>query len=451
MVQKILFSVDSRWRDLPAYVLLKRVIEKKYGHKVYLLPMGSERYYIPFLKPDIVIFNHLFEKKKEELARQLKGKDIAVCILPTEGAPFTEAPQKVMAGIYHDYSSVDLHFTWNQNIKELMVKHNVLQEDKIKVIGVPRFDLYRHPMNSVFMPKGSLLKKYRLNTSYPVVTLATNFTTAKLAKLSTKHVVQTAENLRINRITHINDRMKWYEKEYLTREEVLSIFGRLAAYFPHVNFMLKHHPMEDVRFYKRFMKQLERKGIKNIALISKEYIWDVLNATDILIQRACTTATEAWSLNMPTIQLQLSDHYYSAEHLQTNDVARSFDETVEVIKDYLKGKEIPTDILNNRQKTLERMFFSMDGRSAERCAMHLDAFLRNRKTGSSLRASLGDVFRLMVYESKIFLRNSFYALPPVFTTLHNKLGYVDKRVRKKDIRFWEKKLRVIVDDYILLK
>ena len=135
--KKILLSVDSKWRDLPAYVLLKGVFEKKYGHRVYIVPMGSERYHIPFYKPDMVIFNHLLEKQKGDLAEELKSKNIAIGILPTEGAPISKKAMKVVAGTYHDYTSVDIHFTWNRDMKELMLQHNVVHENKLCVIGVP--------------------------------------------------------------------------------------------------------------------------------------------------------------------------------------------------------------------------------------------------------------------------------------------------------------------------
>lgn len=446
--KKILFSVDSKWRDLPSYVLLKGILEKQYGHKVYLVPMGSERYYIPFLKPEMVIFNHLMEKKKSDLAKQLKKINIAIGILPTEGAPISRKAQEVIAGIYHDYKSVDLYFTWNRPMMEIMLEYNVLPDNKLKVTGVPRFDFYRPPANKVLVPKQRLLEKYGLHIKSPVVTLATNFVSARFARSNADYLSKDAENLRITDIANINERIEWCEKEFSTREQVLSIFEKLAESLPDVNFLLKHHPMEDIKFYRDYGVTLKNKGMKNVAIISKEHIWDILNATDILIQRSCTTAAEAWMLNIPTIQLQLSDYYYSPDHLHGNEVVHSYNEAIGKITEYLKGKEIPVTILDNRKKALGKMYFKVDGKSSERCAMYLNEFLISNKFKPEITATVSDVFRLIVYSTKILIRNTLYSLPPIFSAFHNKLGNVDKRVRRRDIRSWERKLNDVVNQYI---
>ena len=63
----------------------------------------------------------------------------------------------------------------------------------------------------------------------------------------------------------------------------------------------------------------------------QESIWDVLNATDILLQRSCLTGIEAWIMGKPTIELHLNpdDWYYSTEIAGGSDEVFNYEQLKE--------------------------------------------------------------------------------------------------------------------------
>ncbi|MEW6601373.1 MAG: hypothetical protein AB1499_10430, partial [Nitrospirota bacterium] len=171
----ILFFVDHKWRDLLSSVYIKLLLEKR-GYRVTIARNGFERFILPVIQPDAVIFNHVYEDKRVNLIKRFTGSGLKVIILPTENIPVLDKVKKLFAGALSDMSGVNICFLWNNAIADVMRDDRTFDPGKTRVIGVPRFDIYKNPLlMSLISSRDEFLSKYGLDPRYPVVTMTTNF------------------------------------------------------------------------------------------------------------------------------------------------------------------------------------------------------------------------------------------------------------------------------------
>ena len=104
------------------------------------------------------------------------------------------------------------------------------------------------------------------------------------------------------------------KSDFESRELTMNFFLDTVEYFDNYNFIIKTHPSEDFTFYQNFINEKCSRFKDRIALINKEYIWDILNISNIQFSRSCTTAVESWLLGLPTIELRLNkNEWYISE------------------------------------------------------------------------------------------------------------------------------------------
>jgi hypothetical protein len=132
--------------------------------------------------------------------------------------------------------------------------------------------------------------------------------------------------------------------------------------------------------------ECRRAGL-NITLVFQEYIWDILNAADVHIHRLCTTGVEAWLLDVPSLELHLSDYGSwnakipgaAAEAMKGNDVVADAEHLLERVNFYLSGGQPTATQLAARKQYIERWLYRVDG---QRCCEHayiLSELIRDRK------------------------------------------------------------------------
>ena len=191
---KILISIDHKWRDLPGYVYLGSLLEKE-GFSVQYCRNGLEKYFIQGFKPHIVVINHLYDKRKQKYFKKVSDQGVRVVILPTEGIPTLAKYREFAAGVENDLSSVSLHLLWNEPMRKITAQNTTISLDKLKVVGVPRFDFYRSPLNKKLISRESFIEKYKLKEGLPIITFATNFTQAQFATQNKKFLEDDSKNL----------------------------------------------------------------------------------------------------------------------------------------------------------------------------------------------------------------------------------------------------------------
>jgi hypothetical protein len=159
------------------------------------------------------------------------------------------------------------------------------------------------------------------------------------------------------------------------RQAAFGAFLEVARALPKVQFLIKPHPAEDQSYYASRIKEV---GIRNIRLIPAEMIWDVLNSTDVLLHRQCTTAVEAWIRDLPTIEMTMTrDRALVWPEIEAgSDIAGSSGELLMLIEKHLALRDISASRHVIRQDFIAQHFMAADGRRTAETASAIDQYLR---------------------------------------------------------------------------
>ena len=441
----ILFFVDHKWRDLLISVYIKLLLEAR-GYKVTISRNGFESVVLPAVQPDVVIFNHVYEDKRVNVIKRFKKNGLKVIILPTENIPVMDNVKRLFAGATSDLSVVDRYFVWNTVVGDIVTSEKTIDPEKLRVIGVPRYDVYREPLSSMIMSKDDFLAKYNLNKKYPVITMTTNFTLAGFAVKNKEFYEKDVKQLKTDKIGYGG---RLAERDFRSKEIFHQAFLRLIEDYPEANFIIKPHPSEDHTPYYDILRKIRNSPAQGrVAVVLTEYIWDVLNATDILLERSCLTGLEAWTMNKPTIELHLNpdEWYHSPEMASGSDEVLNYDQLRERIDYYLGGGMIEQSTLKNREEIIKRWCNGLDGMASLRFADELDVFLQGEQKADR-RFSWSDIKNYLLYYIFIFpdYRLLDMKLYKNWGKKIDKLGRTDKYFRARDIEYWEGRLRPVLN------
>ncbi len=449
---KIIVSVDHKWRDLPAYVYLSELL-KKDNHEVLLVRNGFEKYYVVGFKPEMILMTHLYEKSKQQFAKELSEQGIIVMLLPTEGIPTLERARKFASGFNNDLSGVDLHFLWNRPMFDLLSKNETIKKDSLRVVGCPRFDFYRNPLNKTIIEKNKFCEKFNLDKKLPIITFATNFTQSQFHNNTDKANFLKKDAKRLgyeNTIKAITGSLEdMARRDYESREILLKAFCQLLNDFPAVNFILKLHPSEDHLYYLNLEKKLKDKYGGRVIVISSGYIWDLLKVTDIELQRSCTTAIESWMTGKPTIEMKLNpdEWYFSPEHAAGSSVATNYEQLKSYVVKYLADSSITPELHHARNEFIEKWCYKVDGKRTFSLAEEINNYYKTNKKNIRIK------FNIKYYLIYLVLKYSNYKIHDlrVYGVLSifkqnkvDKLGRIDKYFKKDDVNFWRKKIQAIL-------
>jgi len=450
-MSRIMIPIDHKWRDLPGNVYAGILLENMV-HKVKYVRIGLEKYYIPSFKPDLLLLVHLYDKERQIFAREMSDAGIKIVLAPTEGIPTLDEYRPFAAGISCDLSSVDLHFSWNQTMADLINENPTIERKKIEVIGVNRFDFYHKPLSTLLKSKINFCRENNFDSSLPIITFATNFTQASFYTKQQDFMEKDAEKLGYKKIMdemHGGPR-EIAKKDYKSREILLNAFIDLVRTKKNVNFILKTHPSEDHQYYKEKIKTALGSDIKRVAIITTAYIWDVLNVTDILLKRSCTTGVEAWMLGLPTIEMKLNpeEWYFSEEHASGSDVVNTYSKLELLIDDYLNGKLVDQSLLDARKKFITKWCFNNDGNATKKMVGLIDVILKEKqpKRIKKLRFKNYLFYKLLLVGDYFIHDIRVYGfLNTIRKRYIDKLGRDDKFFHEQDIKLWKKKINSVLD------
>lgn len=450
-MSRIIISIDHKWRDLPGNVYIGILLEKM-GHKVKYVRYGLEKYYIPSFKPDLLLLVHLYDKERQVFTREMSDAGIKIVLAPTEGIPTLDKYRPFAAGIGCDLSSVDLHFAWNQTMADLINENLTIEQSKIHVIGVNRFDFYHQPLRSLLKSKIDFCDENNFDPALPIITFATNFTQASFYTKQQDFMEKDAEKLGYKKIMdemHGGPR-EIAKKDYKSREMLIDAFINLVLSKKNVNFILKTHPSEDHQYYKDKIKVALGADVNRVAIIATAYIWDILNVTDILLKRSCTTGIEAWMIGLPTIEMKLNpeEWYFSEEHASGSDVVKTYSELESLVEDYLNGKPIEQTLLDAREQFITKWCFNNDGNATRKMVSLIGDLLKENEPKKIKKNRFKDyLFYKLLLVGDYFIHDVrvYGFLNTIKKRYIDKLGREDKYFHFRDIKKWKKKINSVLD------
>lgn len=455
---RVLLIADQKWRDLPGLAAVKVWLEDRFGVSVAIFPFSGFEAGMFLVRPHAVVLNHMNGWKNQSIARIVRKMGSRVIVIPNEGRPQNNDFMKYVTGQLGALSLVDLWLTWSDTVREAMVQRRAMPTDSVKMTGTPRFDFYVEPLRSIIMSRTDFLKKHGLIPGRPNVCWATNFVLARHVRTNTlDFLVDDFRNLGISQIPGYSNPVHLAKRDLEVRLQTLNILKRLCGRFRQVNFILKPHPHEEIGDYEAFVLGCRAEGLDNIALVTEEYIWDVLNAVDIHIHRLCTTGIEAWLMGVPSINFHMTS--YGAwtlkvegpgkEALAGDDLVTEENSLADRIEFYLQGGQMDPNRLASQKNYIQRWFYRLDGLAAFRCAEQIASHLATSRPNPKFKMSLLGPRAI----AKIFINRSL-GRPldtPIRTRIkyHNGvpvdfLGQRDKSVQPNDVNAWASKIREVL-------
>jgi surface carbohydrate biosynthesis protein len=454
----VLLIADHKWRDLPSMALLKVLLEDEHGIPARIVNYRFWDAAMLAFRPSVVCPTTQTGPRELAIARAAKRMGAGTIVIPTEGIPSAWKVMPILGCAHTDLSNVDRWFTWNDVVREYMVEHSSLGAGQVITTGVNRFDFYVEPLSRLLMPKEELERRYGLPAGRPIVTWATNFAHAGYALKDGEFIQRDWEVRGLTSIPGYTDARAYAEADLRSMRDAQAIMLEIFRRFPQVNFLIKTHPAERLDMYQEYLQRCKAGGAHNVALVSREYIGDLLHASAVEIHRYCTTGLEAWIMGIPTLGFHLKDwHADSSGGGALGDAAR-FDHLVSTVDDvaegltrYLSGRPIDPAMAAGRAAVLRRWLHLLDGQSTARQAAAIATFVSSAALTPKRRPlalgvyGRGAVKRLGQMAVNTALGRPFDR-PLVDPATHdgievNELGYADRLVRQPDVAAWTARLR----------
>lgn len=372
----VLLNVHSRLIQLPMCVLLKHYLERDFGCRVILTtahyPGRTLEDLIPALKPDLVVPSKAGQvpqvQRVIETHRSLFSTPPKIGFFlgdPPAYGPFETQYRHVLLGKSVDWSQVSFYFCLNDFLRQDLLTSTNVPPDRVHSAGVPRFDFYFPPLNWLIVPRERLLLKYGLDPKKRTISIASTSTNLPRDRLPGGEFIDLGvwyEHGQGQKI-RMNDIMKDTEA---VREALLSQAMTLARTRSDWQVIVRPHPNEDAKFLEDTVRSWE---LPNVAVMTPEYVWDVLNAADLHIHRYCTTGFEAWLLNKPTIDFRPTD--YAREgypDYAPGNVRCDFPKELPHLVEDLLGSDGWKERLTAQRRKILDAWFQADGQSTWRHA-----------------------------------------------------------------------------------
>jgi surface carbohydrate biosynthesis protein len=448
----VLLIADHKWRDLPGLALLKVWLEERYATPAVIVHYNLWAAALAAFRPSVVCLPTLTGPREQEIARVAHASGSAVVVIPSEGIPVDREVLPVVACTHVNLSSVDLWLGWSDQVRDFQVAHGGLRPEQVVTTGVNRFDFYVQPYRAHLLPPADLRRRYGLRPDSPLVTWATNYGHAGYAKKATEAYIEHDWKVRgLTALPHYQDPRAYAHADARAMEQAHTAMLEVFQRFPHIDFIVKTHPAERLDIYLGYMERCRARGVRNVVLVNREYIGDVLNASSLHIHRYCTTGIEAWMMGVPTISLHSDDWHLDSssggsggEGARHDQLVSSIDDISHWVSYYVAGGRPSADQQAGRDAHLRRWLFRVDGQCSSRQAALLAPLAAERRGsvrmrplafGRSLKGAARGLMTMAVngvmrrpFDAALTLRSGKPAV--------NELGYIDRVTRQPDVDRW---------------
>lgn len=330
------------------------------------------------------------------------------------------------------------------------------------VVGSTRFDFYREPFRGAMLTKREIATRIGTLEGRPLVSWATAFPHAKFWEKNREFHLQDCRQYKYDSEFGMtdDDQMANMRTEHEGRDASVQCLRACATAYPGADFVLKSHPLEDTAFYDNLIRAWRQEGLNNVYFIKGVYIWDILNAATVHIHHNCTTGTEAWLMDKPSVELQfihlnwerfdMRSSYMGAgaEAREAEDHADSPDAAVAKVGAYLRGEHVSEALLSLRRAYVDKWFYKVDGYATARAVSTLVGTVESRPIrGVSMwsRECFGARLRLRAKEAvgSPFDESLRHPGRPI-TSEFDAIGHWDRTICQRDVLEWEKKLRKVM-------
>lgn len=341
----IVLFVDSRWRDSFGIALVKYWIKQLSPFAKVYTPSFDLWQSVLKINPDVVVLNHAFGQRNQEILKWARRNGATSFLMFTEGRPNTDSQVEWYKG---QIGKSDYILSWSDWLSEFF--------DNAITVGCPRFDIYQEPYRKLIKPREFVLDQYGLDADKETILIASSFPQAKFSYQGVKFNQADWKDLDVTTIDGREDPYAFAQRE----QDALQEFRLKVAYYAsHLSddyqVIVKPHPMENQFDWARYCDE------NGFTLVQHEYIFNLLNASDLLINRVgCLTTQDSWLLNRDkeVVQLVMDDDSptgSSLEAYEESDKELFLDKYGFSVKE--SGKKVAEAILNNSKAKVENVPF----------------------------------------------------------------------------------------------
>ena len=287
-MKKVLYlPIEVKKREYHAKLLLALYALER-GYQVVIGPKASIYSNIKNFSPGIIIGTGITSDIGARLLRAKAAGHIAVAF-DEEGLVGDNQEVQMTAKIKDDIlRRIDYFFTWGMYHDEL-VKQIAPELENYSAIGNMRFEILKQKYRSFFEKDvQAIAKRYG-----KYILINTNFGFVN-SVISGEYILQLNESYfgDIDNESHSKEMIE-YEKEVF--ESFRALVSSLAKNNITINFILRPHPSENIETWKKLLRA------PNIIVENRGSVIPWIIASQAVIQKNCTTATEAVYLDRPVI------------------------------------------------------------------------------------------------------------------------------------------------------
>lgn len=320
-------------------------------------------------RPDLVILpnvrGHLLYY---QVGKYCFENDILVFSHDSEGNFNTEIDYDFWAYNADKNNFCPVQFTWNQRVKNFLVrKYNIL-ESSIAVTGAPGFDKYSYlsPID-----RKELLSKWGYGNFDKVV----GYAGWAFGKLYNQELTDILDN--INKPGEIG--VKWLEEQ---RDIVETALKTAIEAHPDVLFILKKHPRENFESdYRDSRNEMNRLSIyPNVFYLKDEVeIQDLIQISDLWMAFESTSIMEAWLMKVPTLVINGDSDFERVDlHLGSVKVRNSAELLTALNELYVHNNLAyfnDSKVVDKRKAIFANSIGFADGMNHLRCMNYFRAYL----------------------------------------------------------------------------
>jgi surface carbohydrate biosynthesis protein len=354
----IALVVDNPFRDLPGLILTGMQLCQA-GYTCYLVPLNLRDWEIWSLAPDFVLLNYL-KKNNQDFARCAMDAGMRVGILDTEGGIFTslDAYGVEIAPDNEVRSRIECFCSWGPKLADYITENGWFSDQQITVTGCPRFDFYAAPWRTASLEAS----RYADDYGRPLVLISGIFT---LANPAFEDPEEEARGVAAFLGRPVEEVFEWQRIEREAMLAHVDLCNQLAARFPNVSFVYRPHPFEKLSTYTGLFAERD-----NLHVVKKGTVDGWILRASALIQRGCSTATEASMIGVPVLSPKWIPGRGFMEAPESVSIqCDTFDHLASNLEEIVAGRlDIPTAIQDTIQQVTADWFLSIDGESHRRVA-----------------------------------------------------------------------------------